>query len=86
MLHLKIKPQNLFEGGITMFQTTPFTVCDAKFIGKNGSMGYIHGKLYRIRISFGERFLIVFCKGHEPCPYDTQTAFFANWEIYTGEL
>ena len=69
-----------------MFQTTPFTVCDAKFIGENGSMGYTHGKLYRIRISFGERFLTVFCNRHEPCPYDTQTAFFTNWEIYTGDI
>ena len=64
----------------------PFTVCDAKFIGTNGSMGYIHGKTYRIRICFGDLYLIVYCNGHDPCPYDTQRALFKNWEIYTGEI
>jgi len=67
-------------------EITPFTVCEAKFIGSNGSMGYATEKTYRIRIEFHKHNIVVYCKNHVPCPYDTQRALFKNWEIKTGEL
>ena len=69
-----------------MFQMFPFTICDATFIGQDFSMGYRTGVTYRIRIDFYDSSLILHCGNHPPCPYDTKTAFFKNWKIWTGEL
>ena len=64
----------------------PFTVCEAKFIGSNGPLGYTTGKMYLIRIEFNKHYIVVYCKNHFPFPYDTQRELFNDWEIKTGEL
>ena len=64
--------------------TIPFTICKARFIGADGSLGFRNGSEYVIKIYFGNK-IYVSCKDHLTCPYDTENALLKNWEIHTGE-
>ena len=56
-----------------------------KFIGKDGSMGLVHGKIYRVSLrTIGDYIIAYISKGlyHEVmCPYESLKAFAANWEL-----
>ena len=59
---------------------------DARFIGKNGSCGLEHGKMYRIEIidnreNKHSRFNYRVFVGGVGIPYDTMTAIKKNWLI-----
>lgn len=55
----------------------------AKFIEKNGSMGYRHGKIYDIVIyrTIGSSYFYVLAEnsGLKPCPYSNMEMVRKNW-------
>ena len=51
-----------------------------KFIGKNGSMGLVHGCVYVVEITNENGFIMVYVKyGGPSCPYSSPQSFAANW-------
>lgn len=60
----------------------------AKFIGKDGSMGFKYGKIYNInsyfQTSFGKTCIIIKCKIDDTtraCGYDSVESLAENWVI-----
>lgn len=53
---------------------------NAKFIGENGSLGYIHGKVYNLAIDKNTIYLNGKNNNHE-CPYQTIESFLKNWDV-----
>lgn len=59
----------------------------AKFIGKNGSIGFVSGKIYDIKTKCGfvfgkETVLIVSDKNsRKNCPYSCLETMLQNWEL-----
>lgn len=63
----------------------------ARFMGTNGSMGYIRGRIYLLMVVpnfFGNTITIAPLNGVSfrpiedmQCPYSNMEAFLANWEI-----
>ena len=54
-----------------------------KYIGKNGSMGLVTGKVYKVKVTSQKHFIWVewgFCKA---CPYESPLALSKNWEKVT---
>ena len=56
-----------------------------RFIGKNGSMGLKHGKVYKTKIHSFNNFIFVswsdgWCS--DRCPYESPQSLAANWEMY----
>ncbi len=54
-----------------------------KFIGRNGSMGLITGRIYRVVIYTNGRYIYARW-GDGPCdvcPYETITSLNNNWEV-----
>lgn len=56
-----------------------------KFIGKDGSMGLVHGKSYKVFLRSVGKYLIAYIsKGlfnEIACPYGSVQAFAANWKL-----
>lgn len=56
-----------------------------KFIGANGSMGLVYGKIYKVSLrTIGSYIVAYISKGlfHDiMCPYKSLKAFAANWEL-----
>ena len=50
-----------------------------KFIGTNGSMGLIHGKVYNVNVFTKLNYILVTWKPDVICPYDSPQSFAANW-------
>ena len=52
-----------------------------KFIGENGSMGLMHGRVYDVeKIASKNGFIIVYVGFCGPsCPYSSPQSFAANW-------
>ena len=50
------------------------------FIGQNGSMGYINGKVYDISLSTSDGMIWLNCKGHLDCPYQSISSLLKNWK------
>lgn len=48
-------------------------VITARFVGKDGSLGYKHGQIYQLVIE-GNRIIRPI-----PCPYESIEAFLNNW-------
>ena len=65
---------------------------NARFIGENGSMGLITGKLYEITAIKGHRWPIwirienALLIDSLRCPYASFESFFKNWEIVKNEI
>lgn len=55
------------------------------FIGEDGSMGFKHGKNYRISLSFHGRSPITMVVPRL-CPYSSLTAFGRNWQLTRGDI
>lgn len=57
----------------------------ATFIGKNGSMGLIHGRNYNVRIISQGRYIYVQwgLVGMCYCPYSSLKKLQENWELET---
>jgi hypothetical protein len=53
----------------------------AKFIGRNGSLGYVTGKNYPLTVRFNT---IQRKDGTGICAYDSIESFFSNWLITAG--
>jgi hypothetical protein len=60
----------------------------AKFIGKDGSMGFKYGRIYNInsyfQTSFGKTYIVIKCKSDDtlrPCAYDGVESLAKNWVI-----
>lgn len=56
-----------------------------KFIGKNGSMGLIHGKVYNVDLFVNGKYFCVrwrtsIWKPAKVCPYGSVSKFAENWE------
>jgi hypothetical protein len=51
-----------------------------RFIGRDGSLGLRHGQVYRLSVR-PWREDGVYITFPVPCPYDTDEAFWRNWEI-----
>ena len=54
-----------------------------RFIGKNGSMGLKHGKVYKTKISTEGNLIFVNCSDGWSgcfCPYSSPQSLAANWE------
>lgn len=51
-----------------------------KFIGKDGSMGLKHGKVYSVRIESRYPYFWVRWGVGKACPYDSMYGLRANWE------
>lgn len=51
-----------------------------KFIGKDGSMGLEHGKVYNVDIIDKHSCIWVKWGYNKECPYDSPQSFAANWE------
>lgn len=49
-----------------------------KFIGKNGSMGLIHGQKYNISIKNNGEYIWVYWQTGS-CPYSSPQSFAENW-------
>ena len=61
-----------------------------RFIGANGSMGLIHGKIYDVNVKTKNNYIWVTIPGFElrdrvfgkwECPYSSPQSFSANWEM-----
>lgn len=53
-------------------------IIEAVFIGKNGSLGFITGKIYTLKVTGN---LIVDVDENIICRYSTLTGFIKNWKI-----
>lgn len=51
-----------------------------KFIGKDGSMGLKHGKIYEVTIESRYPYYWVRWGAYKACPYDSRYGLEANWE------
>ena len=51
-----------------------------KFIGRNGSMGLIHGKIYDAKVYAESGLMYVQWRGGR-CPYQSIKAFRKNWDV-----
>ena len=51
-----------------------------KFIGKDGSMGLKHGKIYSVRIESNYPYFWVRWGFYDACPYDSRQSLEANWQ------
>jgi hypothetical protein len=52
-----------------------------RFIGEDGSLGYRHGRIYRLVLAVpGHGWPIEIIDGGQFCPYDSEEAFSRNWE------
>jgi len=55
------------------------------FKGRDGSMGYSHGREYQLEVDFGSRIqgtferIWIYSKNGIPCAYDSMKAFEQNW-------
>ena len=49
-----------------------------RFVGKNGSMGLVHGKVYDVTIETKYSHIVVSWCGNF-CPYSTITSLADNW-------
>lgn len=49
-----------------------------KFIGKNGSMGLVFGRVYDVKIVSDSRYIWVKW-GNKQCPYSSPQALASNW-------
>jgi hypothetical protein len=49
-----------------------------KFVGKDGSMGLTHGKVYNVKIESDRRYIWVYW-GDKRCPYSSPQSFADNW-------
>lgn len=53
-----------------------------KFIGKDGSMGLEHGKVYFVQIYTDRgKIYVAWGTGSCRCPYNSPQALAANWEV-----
>jgi hypothetical protein len=50
-----------------------------KFIGKDGSMGFKHGKVYDVRLTSNTIWIWVHTDVGLYCPYSSPQAFADNW-------
>lgn len=51
-----------------------------KFIGENGSMGLVHGRVYDVTIKNERGFIMVHVEFCGPsCPYSSPQSFAENW-------
>lgn len=53
------------------------------FIGKDGSLGYRTGRVYRLRVSSVFHYPVFIKRTDSPlgaCPYSSEAAFWQNWE------
>lgn len=52
-----------------------------RFIGKNGSMGLVHGEIYDVKIMSNSIYILAYWSTcPHPCPYSSPQTFAANWE------
>jgi hypothetical protein len=53
----------------------------ATFVGRDGSLGYQHGKPYDLTLVQNEKkpFITIIRRNLESCPYDSIYAFLDNW-------
>ena len=53
-----------------------------RFIGRDGSMGLIHGNIYDVHIVSGKKNRLIWASWRfdMACPYSSMAAFMANWE------
>lgn len=56
----------------------------ARFVGENGSMGLVHGKVYRIQITSNEDYISVFW-GTNACYYVNLKTLHENWRAVEEE-
>lgn len=52
-----------------------------RFIGADGSMNLVHGKVYDARVTVRKGYIWVKIGLFWRCPYSSQQAFANNWEI-----
>lgn len=50
------------------------------FVGEDNSLGYRKGQIYDVEIKIVDNKLILFCKGHLQCPYQSVEALLRNWK------
>lgn len=50
-----------------------------RFIGTNGSMVLVHGKVYEVKITTKLNYIFVTWGNGTVCPYDSPQSFAANW-------
>lgn len=59
----------------------------AKFIGKNGSMGFVTGRIYNIKTRCGFVYgktpclIVVDVLNKNSCPYSSLESMLENWEL-----
>lgn len=52
-----------------------------KFIGRNGSMGFMNGQIYNLKLYQDNKGKIVIESNKGYCPYSSMESFNKNWKV-----